>query len=70
MIVEIFVACTLYCCTHIFSYDYQWLEADVQSLKWARATCQTQYPTNPCLTKLVKKEPQVFNATCGKNNEK
>lgn len=68
--VELFTVCVLHCCTHIFSNDRQWLSIDVQSLKSAQNRCIVHYPKSPCLTRFVKTEPQVYRATCGKDNVK
>jgi len=68
--IELFVTCVLNCCTHVFSYDSQWLQIDIESLKSAQSRCVVHYPTSPCLVKFVKKEEQIYWVTCGKDNVK
>lgn len=68
--IELFMSCILGCCTHVFSNDRQWLQEDVDALRSAQPRCITHYPGSPCLVKFAKKEPLIYWATCGKDNEK
>lgn len=63
----IMIKCLLFCCTTIMT-NTPWTEADEDVLSQARNRCKEIYKESPCLVKLTKKEEQLFQAVCGKDN--
>ena len=67
MLTTLLLAAALSCPTTKVSNvtNETWNEDDQYNLEAAINGCPLHYPSLPCLIEFVKKEPNLYNATCG-----